>query len=80
MAAIVVATAINFLLSSLVTGTQVTIFVVSIRKAVDIDYPLEKLDLVKKAVWNLYLIVDWAANIPVGIVLSLLDSLSNNAP
>jgi len=77
-----VATVINFLLSSLVTGTQVAIFVVSIRKAliVDVDYSLsEKLELVKKAVWNLDVTIDWAGNIPVSIDLSLLDSVFNDA-
>ena len=62
------------ILSSLVTGTQVAIFVLSIRNALilDIDDPLsEKLELVKKAVWNLYIIVDWTGNIAVSMIVSI---------
>lgn len=56
-----VATAINFLLCSLVTGTQVAIIVLSIRTTLvlDIDYPLsEKLELVNKVAWNLDIVLD----------------------
>ena len=77
-----VAIAINFLLSSLVTGTQVAIFVLSIRQTLifDIDYPLsEKLELVEKGVGNLNITIGWAGNIAVGINLLLLDFVSNNA-
>ena len=78
-----VATAINFLLSTLVTGAEISIFVVAFRKALilDIDYPLsEKLGSVKKVVWNLEIVIDWAGTmISVSTDLSLLDSVSNNA-
>ena len=63
-----VATTVNFLLCSLVIGTQVAIFVVSIRTALilDVDHPLsEKLELVKRVVWNLDIALDWAGNTPV---------------
>jgi len=79
-AAVFVATVINFVLFSLVTGTQVAIFVVSIRKALilDIDYPLsEKLEVVKKVVWNLDIVIDWAGNTPVSTNLFLPDSVFN---
>jgi len=33
------------------------------------------MELVKKAVWNLDVTIDWAGNIPVSINLSLLDSV-----
>ena len=67
-AAMFIATTINFLLCSLVTGTQVALFVASTRTALilNIDYPLsEKLELVKKVVWNLDIALDWAGSTPV---------------
>ena len=63
-----VATAINFLLSSLVTGTQVSVFIGTIQKGLilDIDYPLsEKLGSVSKVVWDLDIVIDWAGTISV---------------
>ena len=80
-----VATAINFLLSTLVTGAEVSIFIVSIRKALilDIDYPLSvKLGLVKKVVWNLDIVIDWTGtmtSVGANLRLSLPDSVLNNA-
>ena len=80
-----VATAINFLLSTLVTGAEVAIFIVSIRKALilDIDYPLSvKLGLVKKVVWNLAIVIDWAGtmtSVSTNLSLPARDSISNNA-
>ena len=74
------ATAINFILSSLVTGTQVAIFIAPIRKALilDVDYPLlEKLELAK-VVWNLDIAIGWVGSTTVSTSLSLLDSVSNN--
>ena len=66
-----VATTINFLASSVVTGIQVTIFSGAIRKALilDVDYPLsEKLELVTKVVWNFDIVVDWAGTISVSTI------------
>ena len=78
-----VATTINFLLSSLVAGAEVSIFVGSIGKVLilDIDYPLPaKLELLKNAVWNLYIAVDWAGGISASTNPSLPDSVTNNTP
>ena len=72
-AAMFVATTINFLLTSFVTGTQVAMFIVSIRKVLtlSVDDPLsEKLELVKKMVWNLDIAIDWVGNTPVSTNLS----------
>ena len=69
-----VATAINFLLFSLNTGTQIAAFIVAIRKGIilDIDFPLpEKLPVVNNAIRKLYTVIDWSGNIPVSINLSL---------
>jgi len=63
-----VATAINFLLTSLVIGTEVSMFIVSVRKALilDTDFLLsEKLELVKKVVWKLDIAIEWTGSIPV---------------
>jgi len=71
------ATVINFLVSSLRTGTQVALFIVLIRKALilDTDYPLsEKRGTVNKALRNTNIVVRlWVTNIPVSIKLSLSD-------
>ena len=72
-AAIFVATVINFLLLSLFTGSQVAMFVVSIRKTLilDIDHPLsERPELVNNALRNANLASVWALTIPVSIKLS----------
>ena len=69
--AMFVATAINFLVSTVVTGIQVTIFIRAIREAliIDMDYPLsEKLELVTKVVWNFDIVVDWAGTISVSTI------------
>ena len=66
-----VATTINFLASSVVTGIQVTIFSGAIRKALilDVDYPLsEKLELLNKVAWNLDIAVDWTGTISVSTI------------
>jgi len=75
-------TVINFLLSSLRIGTEVSDFVVYIRKAfiLDIDYPLsEKLELAGNALQNLLIVVFWSDNLPVSSNLSLLDFVSIHA-
>jgi len=72
-----VATAINFLLTSLVIGTEVSMFIVSIRKALilDTDYLLsEKLELVKNVMWKLDIAIEWTGSIPVSTNLLLPDS------
>ena len=77
-----VATVINFILSSLNTGSQIAEFIVSIRKALilDINYPLsEELELLNNALRNPNVVALWAANFPVSIELSLSDSVSINA-
>jgi len=71
-----VMTAINFLLSSVYTRTELAIFIVFIQKALilDIDYPLSaKPALVNNAVQNLTLVQFWSGNLPVSSNLSLLD-------
>ena len=77
------ATAINFLLSSVVTGTQVAVFIGTIRKVLilDTDYPLSgKLELVKKVVWNLDIVIDWAGTISVSTNLPRPDAVTNDTP
>ena len=78
-AAMFMMTIINFLLSSLNTGTGVAAFVVFVRKALilDIEYPLsEKPELVNNALQNLNIIIYWTDNLPVSSSLSLLVSVS----
>ena len=68
------ATVINFILSSVNTGSQVAEFIVYIRKALilDIDYPLSKEpELLSDALLNTNIVGAWAANFPVSIMLSL---------
>ena len=80
-ATVFVATVINFLLSSLNTGSELAAFVVFMRKALilDIDYPLSpKSDNASRTVTTT-LIALWAQNIPVNGNLSLPDPVSNNA-
>jgi len=77
-----VATVINFLLSSLNTGTQVAGFIVFVRKALilDIDYPLsEKRVLVNKALQSVNEVSNWAFSLPVSVRLSLPDPGSIHA-
>ena len=81
MAAMFIATVINFLLFSLGTGTEVAGVIVFIRKGLtiilDIDYPLsEKPELVNNALRNGNLVVFWAETLPVSIKLLILDSVS----
>jgi len=79
-AAMFVATVINFLLSSLNTGTHVVVFITSIRKALilDIDYPLlGKPQLVNTALQNLNIVDFWAGILPVSNNPSLPDSGPN---
>ena len=74
IAAMFVATVVNFLLSSLNTGSRVAIFIMSIRKALtlDIGYLLsEKSELVKIALRNVNIVSIWTTSLPVSITLSL---------
>jgi hypothetical protein len=78
-AAMFLATVINFILSSLSTGSDIAGFVVFIRKAIilDIDYPFsDKPQLVDQALQNLNLLTVWTTNFPVSIELSLSDLVS----
>jgi len=73
-----IATVINFLLSSLNTGTHIAVFITSIRKALilDIDYPLlGKQQLVNNAVQSLNTVEFWTGILPVSINLLLPDSV-----
>ena len=75
-----VATVVNFLLSSLNTGTHVAVFIMSIRKALilDIDYPLsEKPQLVNNALQTLNVVEFWSGILPVSRNLSMPDSVPN---
>ena len=77
------ATAINFALSSLDTGSQLAFLIVLIRKALilDMDSPLsEKSELVDEAYWSVPDVIDtWTGSLAVSIILSPTDSTSNNA-
>ena len=71
-----VATVINFLLSNLYTGSQVTTFLLSICKALilDIDHPLlERPEVLNNALRNVHTVFDWAVSLSVSINLSLPD-------
>ena len=75
-APMVVATVVNFLLSTLNTGSQVATFIMFIRKGLilDIDYLLsEKQELVNNASRNTNIVGLWAQTIPVSGKLSLSD-------
>ena len=74
------ATIINFLLSSINTGTQVAKFITFIRKALilDIDYP-KKPGLVNNALLNINNISACAETLPVSNNLLLPDSIPNKA-
>jgi len=77
-----VAIIINFFLSSLATGSQVSVIIVLIRKALvlDTDYLSEKSKLVNTATWSVSDVIDtWAGSLAVSTILSLRDSTSNNA-
>ena len=77
-----VVTIINFLLSSLYTGTEVALFILLIRKTLvlDLDYPLsEKPELVNDALQNLNLVHFWSKNLPVSSNLSLLGSVDRKS-
>ena len=77
-----VVTVINFLLSSLYTGSQVAIVIVYIRKALilDIDYPLsETPELVGNALRDVRIVWNWATYLSVSTKLSLSDSASIHA-
>jgi len=77
-----VTTVINFILSSLCTGTQLALFITVIRKTLvlDIDHPLlEKAASVESALRNMILVAFWAATLPVSIKLPLLDPRSIHA-
>ena len=72
----IVATIINFLLSSLNTGAQIAYFVLFVRKALilDTDYPLsEQTVLVTRALRNASVVSVWATYLPVSVKLLLLD-------
>ena len=84
MAAMFVATAINFLLSSLHAGGRVAAFIVLVRKGLitilGINYPpSDKSELINDALRIVNIIALWAANFPVSIRLSLPDSVSIHA-
>jgi len=82
IAAMFVTTIVNFLLSSLNAGAQVAGIIVFIRTALilDIDYPLsEKRGLVNNALQNVNIVHNWAAILPVSIMLSLSDPGSIHA-
>ena len=76
------ATVINFLLSTMDTGSQIGVTVVLIRKAlvVDVDSPLsEKSELADHESWSLPDVIDtWAGSLAVSTVL-LPDFTSNDA-
>jgi len=77
-AAMFAVTVINFLLSSLNTGSQVASFIVFIRKALilDIDHPLsEKQEPVTNALRNINIVSFWAESLPVSITLLLPDPI-----
>lgn len=81
-AGIFVTTVINFILSTLSTGSYVWAFIVIIRKALilDINYPLSEMpELISNALLARNLLADWAGNLPVSINLrlSLSDPVSN---
>ena len=75
------ATVVNFLLSTMDTGSQIGVTVVLIRKAlvVDVDSPLsEKSELADHESWSLPDVIDtWAGSLAVSIILSLPDSTTN---
>ena len=75
-AVVFVTTVINFILSSLNTGTLVAGFIVSVRKVLilDIDHPL--LEKVNNAPWSVTAVCLWAENLPVSIKLSLSEPVS----
>ena len=77
-AAMFIATAINLLLFSLNTGTDVAAFIVFIRKSLlDINHPLsEKRELVNKMLRIVNSLRSWANILPVGIKLLILDLVS----
>ena len=78
-AAVFVATFINFLLSSLNTGSQVAYFIVFTRKVLilDTNYPLsEKRELVKNTLRNANIVNWWAEDLSVSNELSLEDPVS----
>ena len=65
-----VATVIDFLLSSLNTGTSVSLFIVFIQKALvlDIDYSLpEKREFINNVLRNANLVTLWVTTLPVSI-------------
>ena len=74
-AAIFAATVINFLLSSLNTGSIVALIIVFLRKALILDiYPLsEKRNFVGNALRNVNIVTYWARSFPVSIHLSFPD-------
>ena len=74
-----VMTVVNFLLSSLSTGSDVAGFILFVRKALilDIDYPLpEKPELVNNALRGVNAVGLWAGDLPVSIQLLLSDPTS----
>ena len=77
-----ITTIINFLLSSLTTGSVVAILIVFIRNALtlDIDDPLSgKPESVNNALQNMNIVFYWAGIFPVSIKLSLPDPVSIHA-
>jgi len=77
-----ITTVINFLLSSMATGTQVARLIVLTRKVLilDTDYPLsvkQEQQLVDNALRNPNIVGFWAGTLPVSIQLSLSDPVSD---
>ena len=70
-------TVINFILSSLNTGTLVAGFVAPIRKVLILDNKYLLPEMVANAPWNVTAVRIWAANLSVSITeLSLSDPVS----
>ena len=85
-AAMFVTTIVNLLLFSLNTGTQLAIFVMVVRKPldVDIDSPLSDIGVpmpgsVNRVSQNMILVTLWASYLPVSIKLSPSALVSNRA-
>ena len=79
IAAMFIATVINFLSSSLSAGVAIGYFIVLIRKSLilDINYPpSEQSGLVNGALQNIGTVAVWAVTLPVSTKLSLSDPTS----
>ena len=79
-----VATAINFLLSTLNVGIHPARFVLFVRNALilNIDRPgplLEKRELIYNSIQKMVVVGFWAQNLPVSNILPLPNSISIHA-